>query len=69
MASEIDALMDLDPLSLTAENIDEIIAYHRKARAGGPKPKKDSGPKLDISALVQGMTESAPSVAGKIRRR
>ena len=62
MANEIDDLMDLDPLSLSARDIDAIIAYHRNARAaheaGGPKPKRGAQPKIavDLSAMVKGMT-------------
>ena len=69
MANEIDDLMDLDPLSLSARDIDAIIAYHRNARAvheaGGPKPKRGAQPKVavDLSAMVKGMT--APKTAPK----
>ena len=73
MANEVDMLMDLDPLSLTTNNIESIIAYHRKARANaaaGIKPKRESGPKIDISSVVAGMTGTAqPSSAPSIRRR
>lgn len=52
MPTNIDALMQLDPLGLSAQNLDEIIAYQRKARQSfesGVKPKKgDSGPKIDL---------------------
>lgn len=71
----IDALMGLDPLSLTTENIDSIIAYHRKARsnaASGIKAKKEKGPGVDISGLVLKMTQgesAAPKSGGGIRRR
>jgi len=76
MASEpevntIDALMDLDPLSLTSENIESIIAYHRKARANaasGTKAKKDTGPKVDISSVMAGLT-GATEVKPIVRRR
>ena len=75
MASEnnVDTLMDLDPLELTAENIDGIIAYHRKNRANaaaGIKPKREAGPKIDISAVMQGLVQGdAPKPAATIRRR
>ena len=73
MANEIDTLMDLDPLELTAENIDGIIQHHRKNRANaaaGIKPKRESGPKLDISEALKGMfSEAAPKPVGGIRRR
>ena len=31
--SDIQRLFDLDPLSLTRDNLDEVIEYYRKARA------------------------------------
>ena len=71
MANEVDTLMDLDPLDLTAEHIDGIIAYHRKNRANaaaGIKPKREAGPKIDISSIMAGLTP-APKAAATIRRR
>lgn len=75
LVNTVDALMDLDPLSLTSDNIDSIIAYHRKNRANaaaGIKPKREQGPKIDISALLQGMTgggEASAPKATNVRRR
>lgn len=72
MANNLDTLMDKDPLDLTAQDIDAIIASHRKGRAAaasGTKAKRETGPKIDISALVQEMTQGAAPVAAKIRRR
>lgn len=47
--------MQKDPLELSAQDLDQIIAYQRKARASfesGVKVKKgDSGPKIDLVAL------------------
>ena len=76
MADEVntlDELMSLDPLELTATNIDEIIAYHRKARAsavGGKKVKRESGPKLDLGEVISGLV-AAPqtTTVPTIRRR
>lgn len=68
----IDELMSRDPLSLTTDNIDSIIAYHRKARANaasGKRPAKgSSGPKVDISAAMANLGGAKPS-APMIRRR
>jgi hypothetical protein len=69
MANEIDTLMDLDPLELTSTNIDAIIAYHRKARGAGAKPKRDDGPKADISEVLKGMFDIPPAPAAGVRRR
>lgn len=75
MADEVntvDALMDLDPLSLTTENIDSIIAYHRKARANvasGGKARKDTGPKIDIGEVMKNLGGTPAPAAGIVRRR
>ena len=67
----VDMLMDLDPLSLTSENIDSIIAYHRKARAAstGGRAKKDTGPKVDISEVMKALGGAPAPVVSTIRRR
>ena len=57
--TDLDELMSLDPLSLSSQQIDEIIAYQRKNRASreaGVKVKKGKNPdapkvKLDLTAL------------------
>ena len=51
--NNIDILMDLDPLQMTPENINDIIAYYRQQRSGGPKPKREAGPsaKIDLGGL------------------
>ena len=36
----ITELMDRDPLDLSSGDIERIIAYHRKNREAGPRPKK-----------------------------
>lgn len=57
MANEIDELMDKDPLELSAQDLDAIIAYQRKQKANfdaGIKPTKggSDGPvKIDLVAL------------------
>ena len=71
----IDTLMDLmdqDPLLLQPKDISAIIAYHRKARArqveGGARPKRESGPKLDIGGIMSGLVGEAPAKPA-IKRR
>ena len=68
----IDALMDLDPLQLTQDDISSIIAYHRKARASaasGTKAKRETGPKIDISEVMKNLGGvPAPAIA-IVRRR
>ena len=64
MPNEIDRLMSLDPLELSAQDIDEIIAYQRKARAAfdsGVKPKRgSSSPPPTLAAL--GLVKEAPKM-------
>lgn len=68
----LDELMDLDPLSLTADNIDQIIAHHRKARANaasGVKAKRDTGPKLDITEAMSAILGTPKPSVPTVRRR
>lgn len=70
MPNEIDELMDLDPTLLSAQNIDSIIAYHRKARASheaGVKPKKGGGEKVSLDSVVKAL--APPAATAGIRRR
>ena len=72
--SNVDLLMSIDPLELSAKDVNEIIAYHRANRAklasGGKiaKPTRDTGgPKISISEAL-GELFKAPA-APTIRRR
>lgn len=63
--SELDELMSRDPLDLSAQDIDAIIAYQRQQRArreAGGKTKKDlkDGAGIDLVALV---TKTSPPPA------
>ena len=71
MTNTIDELMSLDPLNLTADDIDAIILYHRKARASstGGKAKKDTGPKVDISEVMKALGGIPAPAVGIVRRR
>lgn len=70
----IDDLMDLDPLELTDDHIDAIIAHHRHNRAQleqGIKPKKEAkSVSLDsvVNALVVKATGELPEKP-KLNRR
>lgn len=71
--AEIDELMDEDPLKLTKEKLDGIIAYHRKVRAdraSGVKTKtrKETGPKLSLAGLLKAPMSSRPK-APEMKRR
>ena len=52
--TNLDELMSRDPLSLSDQDLAEIISYHRTQRArraAGEKPKKPVEPSEDISDL------------------
>lgn len=68
MTSELDDLMDQDPLSLSTQDLDKIIAYQRKARANfeaGIKPKKGGAEPKKIDLVGLGLV---PKPAGVDRR-
>ena len=68
----VDELMEIDPLELTATDIDSIIAYHRKARANassGGKRAKPTGPKLDLTEIIGGLVPAQATALPTIRRR
>lgn len=64
--SDLDALMDRDPLSLSSQDIDTIIAYQRKQRArraAGEKVVKDTGPRKSLSEILgKTMPVAAPAI-------
>lgn len=79
--SELDELISRDPLDLSAQDIDKIIAYQRQQRArkeaGGKtrKAKAADGPAstIDLVALVLGKPSipapgSVPAVVSNLRR-
>ena len=56
MSNELDRIMDLDPLSLSDQDLEKIVAYERKMQGdfeAGVKPKKSGSEKgpIDLSAL------------------
>lgn len=58
--SEIDELMNLDPLHLSEQDLDKIIAYQRKQRQNfelGIKPKKEKGPTVSLDSVVASLTK------------
>ena len=67
--NDIDFLMSLDPLELSKQDIDIIIAYHRNQRAlreKGVKPKKDKGPANTIDLTALGLKPAAPKINRRI---
>lgn len=63
LGNYLDWLMSLDPLQLSAQNIDDIIVIQRRARLSaesGIKPKK--GPGAAISLEKIGLAPKAPEI-------
>ena len=64
--NDIDELMAIDPLELSKQNLNRIIAYQRKNRAlreQGVRPKKSRGeaqPAVQLSELLAGLPKAAP---------
>ena len=60
IGSELDLLMSLDPLEMSEQDIDKIIAYERQARLefelGVKSPKRDKGVSIDIGNVVAKLT-------------
>lgn len=70
--TDLNVLMALDPLELTRQDRNEIIAHQRKMRAqreAGVKVKKvkEGAPSIDIKALMG--TVPKPAAGSTIRRR
>ena len=62
--TDLTALMSLDPLDLTKQDLDKIIAYQRKqrmTREAGGRTKKVTGetPAVDIKALMSKVQKAA----------
>ena len=72
--TDLNVLMSLDPLELTRQDRDQIIAYQRKQRAqreAGVKVKKPKAesPPIDFKALMSTVVKPAPKAGATIRRR
>ena len=61
--NDLDRLMALDPLELSAQDIDKIIEYQRQARKdweSGVKPKKAGAEKQKLDLVKLGITAPLP---------
>lgn len=76
--NDLDQLMDLDPNELTKENLDAIVAFHRKKRAerevsgtrGKARVSKDTGASSALLDLVKNMAKaSTTNPATVVKRR
>lgn len=72
MTRTLDELTSIDPLELSEQDLDEIVAYQRKHRVnveGGAKVKKEIGPKQKISLADLGLASTKVSSGGGVTRR
>ncbi len=72
--NDIDALMAIDPLELSRQDLDRIIAYQRKQRTlreQGARPKKSRGepaPVMQLSELLASLPKAPPKPSTMKRR-
>jgi len=72
--NDIDALMAIDPLELSRQDLDRIIAYQRKQRTlreQGVRTKKSRGeaaPALQLSELLASLPKAPPKPSTMKRR-
>jgi hypothetical protein len=70
----LDELMDRNPLELSNQDIDQIIAYQRKQRAAladSPtrgRAKKETGPGVKVDLAALGLLPK-PAPVGVVKRR
>ena len=70
--NDIDELMALDPLELSTQDLDRIIAYQRKMRGQREagiktrKPKTEAKPAISIEEML---AKLPPAPKGGIKRR
>lgn len=61
--NDINLLMDQDPLNLSNQDIETIVAYHRAQRGAfdqGQQPKKKAEPQVDLSSVMKALAPTAP---------
>lgn len=67
--SDVDLLMDTNPLDLTDQDIDAIVAYHRNIRAKKAAGEKPTKPKVDVSSAVSSiLNKIKPAETKPVRR-
>jgi hypothetical protein len=72
--NDIDTLMASDPLGLSRQDLDRIIAYQRKQRAAREagvktkKPRGEAAPAVSIEQLLSGLPKAAPKPSTMKRR-
>ncbi len=67
--TELDLLMDADPLSLSDRQIDQIVHYMRLGRArseAGIKPKRTEGEGVKIDLVALGLKKATPPVLRRV---
>lgn len=74
LPQDLNTILSLDPMDLTRQDRDVIVAYQRKHRAqlaSGVKTKKakESGPTINIKELMGSIPKPAATPGSTIRRR
>jgi len=72
LMSRIDAINSKSPHELTDDDLNDLIAYHRRARArkaAGEKLDKPSKPTVDLGSLLNLPTAKPASSLPQITRR
>ena len=73
--SDLDLLMSMDPLQLSSQDLDRIIAYQRKMRAqreAGVRTRKprevstSGAPKLDLKSLMASPAKQSSSFKRRV---
>ncbi len=67
--NDLDELMSRDPLELSAQDIDAIIAYQRKSRAqwtSGVKPKKETPASQKVDLVELGLVAKPEGIRRRI---
>lgn len=66
--NDIDELMSRDPLKLSKQDIDAIIAYHRNQRTRKAAGEKVTKPTVNIDFVLNKLQAKLPDTA-QIKRR
>jgi hypothetical protein len=66
--SDLDALMNEDPLKLSDQDLDKLIRYYRKQRGEHEEGKKitKEGPEKKVDMVALGLKKALPTIKRRI---
>lgn len=67
--NDLDELMTKPVLELTTQDIDTIIAYHRRQRARKAAGEKVTKPKIDLTSILGPVVAQAKPTPAPFKRR